>query len=734
MMSRKCMSALIPLAVLFLVGVQAAAKDAQKPTLRAGVLPKEGMKLDGRLSEPAWAAADSISNLTTVEPEEGGVPVGQTIIKVLANSKEILIGALCYDPEPAKIVSFSKARDADLEKEDSLTIVLDTFQDGRTGYVFAVNPSGARFDGLVSPQGGDVNSDWDTVWEASTARDEKGWSVEIRIPIQSIRFKPGLSSWGFNVQRRVQRLQETSRWSGIKRDYKIHQTSQAGLLTDLPHFDLGLGLSIRPALVGRSEKTAGQRTHFKGDPSLDVTQRLGANILTSLTVNTDFAETEVDTRQTNLTRFEILFPEKRTFFLEGADLFEFSSGLEETMIPFFSRRIGLFFEEEGKPGVEIPIDVGSKVNGQVGNTSLGALVVRTRKVDHLRVPGATMGVVRLKQHILSESSVGMIATVGDQLGRPGSWLSGVDFTYRNSRFRKDKNLILGVWGLVNGRKDLHGNKSALGFVVDYPNDRWNFTVASKRIGDGFNPSLGFVPRRGVHIWDGSFEFRPRPGWHLVRQTFHDVKYSVVNTLHSGLQSYAVRIRPFDWLLESGDRFTFSVTPAGDRPREDFDVFTRADKTVVIPPGSYDWVRYKVGATSAPKRKISGEFSWESGGFYAGNLHTIVANVALNWPLFKVELGGERDIAKLPFGDFTQNLYRSRVEFKFSPNLELSSLLQYDNESSSFGTNTRLRWTFEPAAELFIIYNHNLVRSVGERRTWDFDSNKLVVKLQYAFRF
>ncbi|MBI3780627.1 MAG: carbohydrate binding family 9 domain-containing protein [candidate division NC10 bacterium] len=573
-MSRKSMSAFIPLAVLFLVGVQAAEKDEQKPTLRAGALPKEGVKLDGVLSEPAWAVADAIPNLTTIEPDEGGVPAGQTIVKVLANSKEIIIGAICHDPEPTKIVSFSKARDAELDDEDNITIVLDTFQDGRTGYVFAVNPSGARFDALVSPQGGEVNSDWDAVWEARTSRDNSSWSAEIRIPIQSLRFKPGLSSWGFNVQRRVQRLQETSRWSGIQRDYKIHQTSQAGILTDLPNFDLGLGLSIRPALVGRSEKTAGQRTHFTGDPSLDVTQRLGPNILTSLTVNTDFAETEVDARQTNLTRFEIFFPEKRTFFLEGANIFEFSSGLEEAMIPFFSRRIGLFFEQEGRPGVEIPIDVGGKVNGQLGNTSVGALVVRTRKVDHLGVPGATMGVVRLKQHILSESSVGLIATAGDQLGRPGSWLTGVDFTYRNSRFRGDKNLILSVWGLVNGRKDLQGNKSAFGFVVDYPNDRWNWTVASKRIGDGFDPSLGFVPRRGVHIWDGSLEFRPRPGWHLVRQMFHEVRYSVVNTLHSGLQSYAVTIKPFDWLLESGDRFEFSVTTAGDRLREEFDVFDR----------------------------------------------------------------------------------------------------------------------------------------------------------------
>src|SRR3990172_1051400 len=225
LMSHKSMSAIIPLAVLFLFSVQAAGNAQERPTLHAGTLNGNGVRLDGVLSEPEWAAADSITNLVTIEPEEGGVPAGQTIVKVLGNSKEIIIGAICHDPDPAGIVSFSKARDAELENEDNLTIVLDTFLDGRTGYVFSVNPSGARFDALVSPQGGEVNSDWDAVWEASTLRDENGWSAEIRIPIHGIRFKRGLLSWGFNVQRRIQRLQETSRWSGVKRDYEISQTS-----------------------------------------------------------------------------------------------------------------------------------------------------------------------------------------------------------------------------------------------------------------------------------------------------------------------------------------------------------------------------------------------------------------------------------------------------------------------------------------------------------------------------
>ena len=213
---------------LLLAGTAAAQDGVERTALRAHALSHEPdppnevhppFTLDGRLDEPAWRAADSIVNLVTIEPEEGGVPAGQTIVKVLVSPTEIIIGVVCRDTNPAGIVAFSKTRDFDLELGDYVLIVLDPFQDGRSGYVFAVNPNGARFDGLVSSQGEDVNTDWDGIWEAATSRDASGWSAEIRIPIKSLSFKQGLTSWGFNVQRRVQRLLETSRWAGANRDY-----------------------------------------------------------------------------------------------------------------------------------------------------------------------------------------------------------------------------------------------------------------------------------------------------------------------------------------------------------------------------------------------------------------------------------------------------------------------------------------------------------------------------------
>jgi hypothetical protein len=739
----------ISFAIALLVGTQVLAQTPQagepasqpsqsstepaedRPGLRATIVPQVELQLDGVLSEPAWGPAESITTMRTIEPEEGGDPVGKTIVKVLVSPKEIVIGLICNDPDPTGIISFSKARDAELDDEDHVLVVIDTFLDGRSGYVFAVNPSGTRFDGLVSAQGTDVNSNWDAVWEARTAQNGTGWSTEIRIPIKSLGYKPGLTSWGLNIERRVQRLQETSRWSAVSQDYEIFQTSRAGLLTNLPTFDAGLGLSIRPAISGRSEKVSSDDpTDLSGDPSLDVTQKLGANLLGSLTVNTDFAETEVDARQTNLTRFEISFPEKRTFFLEGSDIFEFGLRLDETLVPFFSRRIGI-----GEDGVQIPINVGGKINGRVGNTNLGGLVVNTRHVDSLDAGDATMAAVRVKQNIFSESSIGMIATYGDQMGASNSWMGGADFTYNTSQFRGDKNLSFSAWGLMNDRHELDGDKSAYGVGIDYPNDRWSFNLISSRIGDGFDPSLAFVPRTGVYVSNGAFAFEPRPGRANIRQMTHEVTTTVVNELDRTWQSYAVNVKPFDWLFESGDSIAFIFNLEGDRPDEEFDVFEGRDYEVIIPAGSYEWRRYTVEGTLAEKRPVSADVVWASGDFYDGTLDTIETRVAFKQSLFRLEFGLERNSGQLPEGDFTQYLYSGRLELKFTPDIQLSSFAQYDNESESMGTNTRMRWTFHPNGDLFVVYNHNLQRSLNDRlrHVWDFESNALIVKLQYAWR-
>jgi hypothetical protein len=742
-------------AVVGLVGGRShcalAQPGAQPPALR--VAPLRGpIRLDGRLDEAAWAAADSIATLTEIEPREGAVPARRTVVRVLGGAGEIVIGVRAEDPEPERIVSFARERDAVLANEDHVKLVLDTYLDGRSGYVFAVNPNGARYDALVAGQGEGENADWDAVWEAATARTPAGWSAEIRIPTRSLLFRQGLTEWGFNVQRRIQRLQETDRWASPRRDYEITQTYRAGRLTGLPDFALGVGLTVRPSLTaGAGVPAPKARVRDDRDASLDVTQLVGANTLASLTVNTDFAETEVDTRRTNLTRFPLVFPEKRTFFLQGADVFDFGLGTSDDVRPFFSRRVGLL------NGAEVPIRVGAKINGRAGGSSYGALLVRTGHpggvgLDTLATAN-TLGVVRLKQNVLRESYVGVIATAGDPLGRADAWSAGADATYQTSRFRGDKNFLVGGWLLGTDRAGLAGERTSWGGKIDYPNDLLDAAFTFKRVGDGFDPSLGFVPRAGVQIYSLSATYQPRPKRRIaglrVRQMFHEFEPRLVTDLGGRWESWRVFTAPVNYRLESGDRFELNWAPAGERLTSPFEV---ADG-VTIPAGSYHWTRYRAEVGTAAKRRLSGQATWWFGNFYTGKLDELSLTAA--WkpsPLFIMELNGTRNMGRLREGDFTQDLIGTRVRVNVSPDLQVNSYVQYDNESDTFGANTRLRWTFSPLGDLFVVYNHNLRHDIDPStglplgagvqtdptrrldRRWGFASNQLLVKLQYAFRY
>jgi hypothetical protein len=430
----------------------------------------------------------------------------------------------------------------------------------------------------------------------------------------------------------------------------------------------------------------------------------------------------VDTRRTNLTRFPLFFPEKRTFFLEGDDIFAFGLGLDRDVLPYFSRRIGLV------NGVEVPIIAGGKVNGRIHNTNFGGLVVGANDKRDVAPAEATMAVGRIKQNIFHESWVGGIAGIGDPLGRSGSWMGGLDFTYATSRFRGNKNFLAGVWALETGRDGLARDAGAQGFKIDYPNDKWDVALTYKRIGRDFDPSLGFVPRRAVHLYNFSLNNRTRIERGPLQQLLHEFEPFVATDLAQRWESYRVFFAPVNWRFRSGDRFEFNINPTGERLVEPFEI---ADN-VIIPASAYHWRRYRLEVGTAQKRRLYSQVTWWFGGFYNGKLDQIAWTGAWNpTPLVTVEFSGERNLGRLDTGDFDQTLVGTRLRINVSPDLSAASYVQYDTDSDSVGINTRMRWTFSPAGDLFIVYNHN-VRSLLDR--WQLESNQLLIKLQYALRY
>jgi len=699
----------------------ASAQGAPPPELRVG--PGADIRLDGMLDEPVWASSAAITGLTMVEPHEGGVATATTRVVVLATARAILIGIECRDAEPDGVVALSRDRDADLSAEDHVRLMFDTFLTGRTGYVFAVGAGGARYDALINDGGETERKEWDASWEAATARTADGWSVEIRIPVQSLAYRDGLGSWGFNVERRVQRRLEVTRWASPVRAARLIQPARAGRLTGLPGFVYGAGLTVRPAAVGGvRQPTPSAPRDGVSDFSLEAAQRLGANALASLTVNTDFAETEVDTRRVNLTRFPLFFPEKRTFFLEGADVFDFGVALEhETdILPFFSRRIGLF------QGREVPLRVGGRLGGRLGRTSFGAVAVRAGSLDTL-APSTTMMAARLRQHLLRESSIGLLATAGDPQGRGGAYLVGGDATFRTSRLLGGRNLLVNAWALRADRDSLTGDPNAWGIAMAYPNNVIAAQLIYKRIGSGFDPSLGFVPRRGVEILSGGMDRRVLQPVRGVRDAVLQLHGRVVLDSARRWESYFVFAAPLYLRFESGDRIEFNVAPYGERLAGPFPIAPN----VTIAPGQYDWIRYRLEGTLASKRRVSGRVTWWFGDFYDGRLSELAASLVLQpSATASLTLSAQHNSGSVPAGRFTQEVLGGRARVNLSADLTFNTLVQYDNQSRILGANSRLRWQFHPLGELFVVHTHNLDRATG---SLTFLSSELLAKVQYAVR-
>jgi hypothetical protein len=453
-----------------------------------------------------------------------------------------------------------------------------------------------------------------------------------------------------------------------------------------------------------------------------------------LTVNTDFAETEADDRQVNLTRFPLFFPEKRQFFLEGAGVYEVaglsSSSSNPDLIPFFSRRIGLL------EGVEVPILAGVKASGRVGDWNLGLLDVETRSIDATTEAGAPLQVgrqnllaARVSRNLFTQSWVGVIATHGNPSGTGDNTLLGADLRLATSSFQDGKNLSLDLW-MQRTDDALLGDDWAYGGKLDYPNDRWDVALVYKRIGERFSPALGFLPRAGIQKLDLSAQFMPRLGRWGIRQLFLDFDPSWIADLDGRVQNSSLALEPLGVEMESGDQIAWTVTPEYERLAEPFEI----GEGVVIKAGSYDWTRYRVDVDTADKRRFEVESGIAWGSFYDGHLFQWDIGMALKpTPHLFVGFTVDKNEVRLPEGSFDTLIYSVILDWSFSPNATWKNLLQYDSESRLFGVQCRFRYTLRPGNDLFVVVNRG-----WEKREEDgtllprFDRGS--AKLQYTFRF
>ncbi|MGC2743945.1 MAG: DUF5916 domain-containing protein [Candidatus Angelobacter sp.] len=730
-------------ATIFFCCIVIAGNAGAAPLPRAAAGHVSGsITLDGKLNEPAWRDAQNFM-LTQQAPNPGQPTPYRTEVRVLVASDAIYFGFVCHDPKPGTIALHTMRRDGDQSGDDTVSIVLDTYGDHRTGYFFQINSAGARVDGLIDdPQ--NISLDWDGIWDARTAKTKDGWSAEIVIPSRTLSFTRGLDQWGLNVQRFIARGGRTwLRWSSPTLDSFLYDLSRAGVLSGMGALEQGKGIELIPYATGKSTRFYGVSPRsWQASEGGDLTWKITPQLVSVFTANTDFAETEVDARQINLTRFPLFFPEKRSFFLEGANQYTFGLSLGSQFIPFFSRNIGLL------DGAQIPLNGGVKLNGRAGKWNLAFLDVQTREtavplqvVQDLGlpsnvVPSTNLLASRISYDVNDNLRVGTIVTHGDPEALRQNTLGGIDAVWRTSKFRGDKNLLIGGWTATTQGDVPPGDKLGWGFRVDYPNDLLACQINMNQYGDGFEPLLGFLPRPGTRQTDVGCAYQPRPskdgpfGW--IRQEFFENEYTRVTDPRGILESWEYFMAPVNVRLESGDRFEFNWDPHGETVLAPFEVAPG----VIIPLGDYTFTRWRAEAQTSGHRPLQfGTTTW-FGQFYNGHL-TQQENY-LKWTSPKgriqLELDTENDFGHMPEGNFVQRLWQVQAAYAWNPNLILTSFIQYDTDSQNLGTNTRLRWTIKPGNDLFIVWNRGWQRLITRPDLSLVPQSDLIaIKLRWTFR-
>ncbi len=698
------------------------------------------LSMDGKLDEEIWSEMPVYGDFTMQVPIEGGEPTEKSEIRIAFDRDNLYIAIKFYD-DPNGIKAFQRKRDVSLATDDRFMWILDTFNDGRNAYFFEINPGGLMGDGLLSiGQGFNLNKAWNGIWRVWTHIGDFGWSAEIRIPFRSINFDPNNDTWGINFQRTIRRKNEELLWTGHRRDQGLWRPQNAGILTGLSDVSQGLGLEVVPyGIVERQtsrQDDGSVKKDWEADGGVDINYNLTPGLKASITLNTDFAETEVDSRQINLTRFPLRFPERRAFFLEGTSIYQFAprSGVN----PYFSRRIGL----DRATGQPVPITFGGRLIGRVGDYSLALMQVRTGELDSIKPEDFT--VARIKKNFWRESSIGVIYTRrstkdGESLSDPmqDRHSIGGDLEINTSEFLGDKNLQFQAFFVYHNASSLGDdstdvwNRSTRGIRLNLPNRPWSGHVSYREFGDTFDPAVGFTPRRGFRRLQPTIGYNPLfEKSHVIRDISWEIEFVHLMDLDYRLLTQDLGFGLGEIQFETGDEIEFGIRRNFERLQGDFDI--KGDSSIIVPEKEYVSWTAGFGLETASYRRFSTFFGLVIGEFWSGHRTEIETGFVVR-PVPGINLSLEylhADI-NLSQGSFKTDLYRINGNFDISPWVSFSSKLQFDNFSKLMAVNNRFRWTITPGSDVFFVYNRTWIREIGDFTTLD---TKGAVKISFTHRF
>jgi len=700
--------------------------------------------IDGSVSEAEWQRAVQFTDLHEVQPIEFSEPSERTQWFIGYDSNALYVAAKAYDSSPQSIVARTLRQGASLRSDDSLHILIDAFNNKRSGYTFALNANGVRYDAIYT-NGTRESDDWEGVWRGASSLTDDGWQMEMAIPFNTITFDPDNETWGINFWREIARRNEKVAWES--RNGEINPTV-SGEIDGFRELSQGVGLDVIPStsVVANKDRIAGTSSS-EIRPSLDINYKLTPSVSALLTINTDFAATEVDGRQLDLQRFSLFFPEKRSFFLTDFDIFQFGGvptggGFNAAIVgtrsgtnglAFFSRRIGLSSDRQ-----PVDISVGSKISGRIGRFDIGTLYIRQEEFG--TVDASDLMVARVSRGVLAESALGAIYTNGDPASNADSSLAGVDFLYRNTRLGNNRTMEGNFWIQQSDNEGIDSDDIAWNATLGFPaREGLEAGVQVQEVRENFQPALGFANRTGVRLRGGEAGYR-----HLIRDHFlieevrHNLEYSRWEYLDTGfVQSEELQIVPVSFRSNSGDfgRIDFKAQKEGLLPGEQ----PLESLGILIPEGEYDFDRWGIFLRSARHRALGLQLRVDDGGFFNGDRFRVRPEI--DWAPsehLRFSLEYEFNRYKFPGASAITRQISLENEIAFNSRLSLVTLAQYDNVSDDIGINARVRYNIAAGRDLWFVVNHNMSRDpLNDQNRFDrFRSTEsfAVAKIRYTFRY
>jgi len=717
-----------------------------RATLRA-VRIAQPLRIDGALDETLYRDVPAISDFIQVEPDSGEAATERTETWVAFDEDYIYVSFKVWDSRMDTLIATEMRRDStnSWQGNDLVSFIFDTFYDRRTSFTFTMNPLGGRSDGtMVNDR--QYSSDWNPVWETKTGRFDGGWTVEAAVPFKSLRYQPGTAQvWGFNAMRVKRSKNEVSTLTRVPpaRGQSGFQNAQfAATLVGIEAPRSGANLDVKPYGISSltTDRVSRPRTNDpEAEAGLDVKYAVTQGLVADLTINTDFAQVEADEQQINLTRFNLFFPEKRDFFLENQGTFAFggvainSAGgnfgggfigsSSAAPIMFYSRQIGLYGEQQ------VPLNVGGRLTGRAGKFSVGVLNIQTGdKEEEFGAPATNFSAIRVKRDVLRRSSVGVLFTNRSEstIGPGANRSYGIDGT-----FAFFENLQINTyWAATETEGRSRRDDDSYRGQLDYSGDRYTVQVERLKIGDNFNPEMGFLRRDDMVRDYARFKFSPRPRARTaIRKYVYD---AAIEYIENGAGQLESRERAAEFALEfqSADRLSVNYTNSFEYlPRP----FAIGGGLVLPAGGTYRFDTFRLGYNIGQQRRAAANLTAEVGTFYSGRKTSVSAargRVPVTNQL-SVEPSYSFNHVTLDEGEFTTHLAGSRVTYSMTPLMFVSTLIQYNSGIDAVSTNARFRWEYRPGSELFVVYNEE--RNTLTRRFPGLNTRAFIVKINRLFR-